>query len=36
VYVMLYNMSVMVDRSGCNAMQDLGMEVTVMQTRTNS
>jgi len=36
VFVMLYNMSVMAVRSDCNAMQDLGMEVTVMQTRTNS
>ncbi len=32
----VYNMSVMAVRPDCYAMQDLSMEVTEMQSRTNS
>jgi hypothetical protein len=34
--VMLYNISVIAVLSDCKATQDLGIEVTVMQSRTNS
>jgi hypothetical protein len=35
MFVLPY-MSVMAVRSDCNATQDLGIEVTAMQSRTNS